>query len=322
MATENNSQYLAGYPFEGEVLGLVDLSPCVNFTEMWQNFNYTDPENPTMGAGTVELTNLFNYSQLGAFPTPGYTSENLPPAKDMLPWFGADGEVFKALAYDTKCWNRSLSSPVSCQENCLEYLDLFNATWLNFGNLYCMQSFPEPGFASLQSVVPPKGNVNMILTNQCSQYTYGPGEGVDLVTMYTLTDTWGNVYALQSSVTNATTTEEWESLLDSAEYPDGWTISSQNLTASQTHYTYLIGDDCWLIVLKDSAGNAWQQYKYAEPLEQSSFLASMDCPALAKSSNGGIAPTPSGSAGMFSYTTGGGYEILLLLLVFMMNRLL
>lgn len=194
------------------------------------------------GAGTVELTNLVNYSQLGAFPTPGYTSENLPPAKDIA--FGGIFSLglermvgFLRHLPTTPNVGYSLSAPVSCQENCLEYLDLFNATWFNFGNLYCMQSYPEPGFASLQSAVPPKGNVNMILTNQCSQYTYGPGEGVDLVTMYTLTDTWGNVYALQSSVTNSTTAEEWESLLASAEYPDGWTISSQNLTASQTHYT-------------------------------------------------------------------------------------
>ena len=113
MTTENEGEYLSGYPFEGEVLGLVDLSPCTNFMEMWQNFNYTDPENPSAGGGTVELTNLVSYSQIGAFPTPGYTCENLPPAKDLLPWFGADGDVFQAEAYDTKCWNRSLTSPVS-----------------------------------------------------------------------------------------------------------------------------------------------------------------------------------------------------------------
>ena len=325
MSSTNQTEYLSGYPFQGDVLGLVDLSPCTNFTEMWQNFNYTDPENPTAGGGSVELTNLVTYSQLGAFPTPGFTSEDLPPAKDILPWFGADGEVFQADAYDTKCWNRSLSSPVSCQENCLEYLDLFNATWFNLGDLYCMQSYPEPGYASLQSPVPPNGNVNMILTNQCSQYTYGPKQGADSVTMYTLTDTWGNVYALQSAGTNASTPEEWQSLVESAEYPEGWTVSTENLTEPEIHYSYVIGNDCWLVILKDSAGNAWQQYQYAQPLEQSSFLGSMDCPALAKS-GGGPVPAPGPVSG--AVRIGGGSAtallhmmlLLLTLLLFMLKR--
>jgi hypothetical protein len=292
-STNNETEYLSGYPFQGDVLGLVDLSPCTNFTQMWQNFNYTDPENPTSSGASVELTNIVNYSQIAAFPTPGFTGEDLPPAKDVLPWFGADGEAtYIAEAYDTKCWNRSLSSPVSCQENCLEYFDLFNATWFNLGDLYCMQSYPEPGYASLQTPIPPNGTVNMILTNQCSQYTYGPPQEGDSVTMYTLTDSWGNVYALQSAGTNASTPAEWQSLVESAEFPEGWTLGSENLTEQETHYSYIIGNDCWLVILKDAAGNAWQQYQYAQPLEQSSFLGSMDCPALAKSGAGGPVPGP------------------------------
>jgi hypothetical protein len=63
----------------------------------------------------------------------------------MLPWFGDDGVIFKAEAYDTKCWNRSLSEPVTCQEDCLEYIEMFNATWFYLGDLYCLQSYPEQG---------------------------------------------------------------------------------------------------------------------------------------------------------------------------------
>jgi hypothetical protein len=61
------------------------VSPCTNFTEMWVNFNYTDPENPSSGGGSVELTNAESYMQIGAFPTPGYGAADLPSAKDMLP---------------------------------------------------------------------------------------------------------------------------------------------------------------------------------------------------------------------------------------------
>jgi hypothetical protein len=112
---------------------------------MYQNYNYTDPANPSTGGGSVELTNAENYMQIGAFPTPGYTDADLPAAKDMLPWFGDDGVIFKAEAYDTKCWNRSLSEPVTCQEDCLEYIEMFNATWFYLGDLYCLQSYPEQG---------------------------------------------------------------------------------------------------------------------------------------------------------------------------------
>lgn len=86
-----------GYPFTGEVLGLVNLEPCTNFTEMFQNYNYTDPENPSSGGAAVELTNGLNYTQLGSFPTPGYGLDDLPSSeKDMFPWMASDGTVYKA----------------------------------------------------------------------------------------------------------------------------------------------------------------------------------------------------------------------------------
>ena len=285
-------------------MGLVDLSPCTNFTQMWQNFNYTDPENPSAGGGSVEITNAESYMQIGAFPTPGYNDGDLPSAKDMLPWFSGDGDVFTAEAYDTKCWNRSLSSPVTCTENCLEYIDLFNATWFYLGDLYCMQSYPDPGLTSMTDVVPPDGNLTVILTNQCSQYTYGPKNGANSTVMYTLTDPYGNMYALQSAVSNATSPEEWQAIVESAVYPPGWELGNETLTESQMHYTYVIGDDCWLVVLKDSAGSAWQQYVYGQPLESSSFLASFECPPLAK--NGTSESTEVGSIGGGSVGGGSG----------------
>lgn len=97
MSDSASSAYLDGYPFKGEVLGLVNLEPCTNFTEMFQNFNYTDPENPSSGGATVELTNALNYTQLGAFPTPGYSIDDLPSNDmDLFPWTVQDGTVFGA----------------------------------------------------------------------------------------------------------------------------------------------------------------------------------------------------------------------------------
>lgn len=97
MGDTTSSTYLDGYPFKGEVLGLVNLEPCTNFTEMFQNFNYTDPENPSTGGATVELTNALNYTQLGAFPTPGHSIDDLPSnEKDLFPWTVQDGTVYGA----------------------------------------------------------------------------------------------------------------------------------------------------------------------------------------------------------------------------------
>eukprot|EP00889_Picochlorum_renovo_P006265 jgi/Picre1/33295/NNA_008619.t1 len=223
---------------------------------MFQNFNYTDPEKPSSGGATVELTNALNYTQLGAFPTPGYSIGDLPSNDmDLFPWTVQDGTVFGAEAYDTKCWNRSLTVPITCTENCLEYFDMFGATWFNFGDLYCKQSYPVESSGEVETI-PTPGNITMILTNQCSQYTYGPPGGRVI---------------------------RMAELVETTEYPAGWTLGSEVLTKSQTHYAYIIGDDCWLMILKDANGNAWQQYKYGQPLESSDLLASISCPPLAKS---------------------------------------
>ena len=142
----------------------------------------------------------------------------------------------------------------------------------------------------MKDPIPPPGNVTIILTNQCSQYTYGPKDNTE-ATMHTLTDTFGNVYALQSSPTNATNAEEWQMIVDSAVFPPGWTVGTEVLTENEMHYSYVIGDDCWLVILKDSAGSAWQQYVYGEPLEQSTFLSSFDCPPLVGGSTNGTSPS-------------------------------
>ena len=91
------------------------------------------------------------------------------------------------------------------------------------------------------------------------------------------------MYALQSSTASPTTEEDWEALVNNVTFPPGWVVGERVLTEIEEHYSYVIGQDCWIVILKDSEGNAWHQYVYTEPLEQSSLLASFDCPALALS---------------------------------------
>lgn len=116
-----------------------------------------------------------------------------------------------------------------------------------------------------------------------AQYTYGPLEGDDSIEINIVTDPWGNVYSLQSSIKDPQNESDWDFVVENATFPDGWVKSKTTLTENQFHYSYAIGSDCWIIVLKDSMGNAWSQYVYGEPLEQSSFLSSFECPALALS---------------------------------------
>jgi hypothetical protein len=215
--------------------------------------------------------------QIGSFPTPGFVFADLPPSEDILPYAGDAGTVFRSEAFYSKCWNRSIPLTASCTENCLEFWDAFGATWFNFGEITCSQSYPTPGLTVEGNPVPPEGNINVVLTNQCAEYTWKPSDNETSVQNFLMKDPWGNTYAMQSSLIYANTSAGFEANADAAVLPDGWTIEKTNLTETQMHYSYLIGDDCWLIVLKDSAGNAWHQYIYGEPLEQSTLLNSLNC---------------------------------------------
>ncbi|KAI8105765.1 hypothetical protein M9434_000346 [Picochlorum sp. BPE23] len=320
MSTQADGTYLEGYPFNGQVYGLTPLSDCVNVTGMQQDFSYADPD-VTKYPDAVELTNALNASQIGSFPTPGYNADDLPESAEAIyPWTGNSGTVTRSEAFYDKCWNRTIPLTAACTENCIQYIpNLFNATWVNFGEIYCSQTYPTAdAIDSTENPVPPDGNVNMVLTNQCAQYVYGPPDGSDNVTMYTIKDTFGNTYALQSTLGDLSE-ESWAELVDSVVLPEGWEMSSEVLTSQQEHFSYLIGDDCWLVVLKDSNGNAWHQLTYGAPLEESPFLAQIgSCPPLVQSTSPSPAITPDASV---AWSQGGLIHLLLLLitLVFLLK---
>ena len=67
---------------------------------MQTNFNFDDGSGGSTETGdaqqSVELTNAINYTQTGAFPTPGYDFSDLPPADEMTPWTGNEGSLSNA----------------------------------------------------------------------------------------------------------------------------------------------------------------------------------------------------------------------------------
>eukprot|EP00889_Picochlorum_renovo_P001489 jgi/Picre1/28519/NNA_003923.t1 len=265
-------------------------SDCVNVTGMQQDFSYADPD-VTKYPDAVELTNALNASQIGSFPTPGYNADDLPESAEAIyPWTGNSGTVTRSEAFYDKCWNRTIPLTAACTENCIQYIPIF----------------------------PPDGNVNMVLTNQCAQYVYGPPDGSDNVTMYTIKDTFGNTYALQSTLGDLSE-ESWAELVDSVVLPEGWEMSSEVLTSRKKHYFIPHWRRCWLVVLKDSNGNAWHQLNYGAPLEESPFLAQIgSCPPLVQSTSPSPAITPDASV---AWSQGGLIHLLLLLitLVFLLK---
>ena len=196
---------------------------------------------------TTELTNILNATQLNTLPTPGYTFADLPSTKELFPWSANGDTVYKAPAYSSKCWNRSIGYfPSDCEGDCLQYLDLFNATWLALGELICAGSYPVANLTSTDSPIPPPGNVSVVLTNQCGQYRYEPPAGQNSTWMYVATDTWGNKWALQTSMINSTTDEEWATQLEAVVLPPGWTMENVTITETEIHLPYLQGEDCFV----------------------------------------------------------------------------
>ncbi|KAI8113557.1 hypothetical protein M9435_003555 [Picochlorum sp. BPE23] len=293
---------MAQYPFKGQVYGPTPLTGnCSSAAGMQVNFEYYNPNNLTGGA--VELTNYGNSTQIGSFPTPGFTFDDLPPSEDLLPYAGDAGTVFRTEAFYSKCWNRSIPLTASL--------------------------YPTPGLTQEGDPVPPEGNVNVVLTNQCAEYTWKPAENETSVQNFLMKDPWGNTYAMQSSLTYANSSAGFEANADAAVLPDGWTIEKTNLTETEMHYSYMIGDDCWLIVLKDSAGNAWHQYIYGEPLEQSTLLNSLNCsftvPANSPTYSPGGSPSHSpqapSSLAQSTAVLGGEVSVMLYFMLLMLSLL-
>lgn len=256
----------------------------------------------------------------------GFVFADLPPSEDLLPYAGDAGTVYSTEAFYSKCWNRSIPLTASCTENCLEFWDAFGATWFNFGEITCSQTYPTAGLSEQGNPVPSDGNINVILTNQCAQYTWKPPDNETSVQNFLMRDPWGNTYAMQSSLIFANSSAALAANADAAVLPDGWSIEETTLTETQMHYSYLIGDDCWLIVLKDSAGNAWHQYIYGEPLEQSSLLNSLNCSFIAP--QGSPSPSssppsqPPSSLAQRTFVLGGEMGVLLHFMLLMLSLLL
>lgn len=72
------------------------------------------------------------------------------------------------------------------------------------------------------------------------------------------------------------TDQDWADNIASVVWPQGWTYENVTLTTNMTHPPYLMGDECWSMVLRDSNSNTWHMYQYPEDFEESVF-SNIEC---------------------------------------------
>eukprot|EP00889_Picochlorum_renovo_P001287 jgi/Picre1/28317/NNA_003723.t1 len=115
------------------------------------------------------------------------------------------------------------------------------------------------------------GTVVVVMTKQCKDYNYIPPW------FASVTDNYGGKWALQTSESEMATDEDWKNNLDSVVFPDGWSAwENVTLTTNETHVPYLVGDDCFSFIIRDSNNNAWHMYEYPEDVSTGLF-ANVDC---------------------------------------------
>jgi hypothetical protein len=103
-----------------------------------------------------------------------------------------------------------------------------------------------------------------VITEQCKNYYYSSDSGYPF--FYSITDEWGNKWALQTAQSNLTTEAEWDANVAEAVFPPGWSqVEKVALNSTgQVHMPYMVDGKCVIPVLKDSLFNTWHAYTYPE----------------------------------------------------------
>ncbi|PRW33031.1 Regulatory recX [Chlorella sorokiniana] len=164
---------------------------------------------------------------------------------------------FKAPGWIGTCISRSPNAPADCEgDDCNVYIE----EWLEFALLNCYGSYPTPGVNFFTNPEPAPGNVALAVTQTCKNYFYGPSEQWDF--FYSVTDQWGNKWAMQTTHNNISTEQAFDELLAEVVWPAGWKVEKVPLTETQTQIPYMVGNGCYAMVLKDSEFNSWHLYDY------------------------------------------------------------
>jgi len=112
---------------------------------------YAEIDEPA-GESKIELTNSINYTQVMNDGSP--SDIELP--EDISPWMDNGGVVFKAPAFQQKCWNRTAGAvPVNCTSDCIDKYNLWGDSYTSFGELNCNGFYPTTNETYSTSKPPP-----------------------------------------------------------------------------------------------------------------------------------------------------------------------
>ncbi|KAI7842749.1 hypothetical protein COHA_003677 [Chlorella ohadii] len=136
--------------------------------------------------------------------------------------------------------------------------------WSEFALLDCWAAYPALGSTNFFDPEPAPGNISLIITEQCKNYYYSSESGYPF--FYSVTDEWGQKWALQTSHQNLTTEAEWDTMVDQIAFPPGWSAPEKvplNETGEE-HNAFLVDGKCIIPVFKDALFNTWHAYTYPE----------------------------------------------------------
>lgn len=79
---------------------------------------------------------------------------------------------------------------------------------------------------------------------------------------YSLTDSFGQKWALQTVPKNLTTEEEFDDWLAQAQYPEGFSLEKIPLNETgMIHPPYVVGESCYSMVVKDNLFNSYHLWQ-------------------------------------------------------------
>lgn len=248
-----------------EVLDLVDALNCRGEAlcgPIAVNCSYGD-----RGSTWLEITdnsNMTQYSSIGSV-----NASDLPDPLP-VPWT-LSAQDYAAPANNGTCFSRSPGQPADCTDDCLVKPEIWGYEWLMFGELICSGTYPQSNASTdLGDPTLMPGYVTVVATKQCKDYNYVPPW------MGVVTDEWGSKWAVQTAQDPMEDDEAWAANLESVVWPSGWTYENVSLTSNVTHVSYLMGNDCWSFILRDSNDNAWHMYEYPEDIGKGIF-ANIQC---------------------------------------------
>lgn len=222
------------------------------------------------GSSWTEITNQANSTQYYGKATADELPDPLPAP------YVLTATDYSAPGNNGTCDSRSPMVPANCTENCVYKVVIPEISdtdeWTIIAELLCSGTYPKSDASGqVTDVNAGPGSVVAIMTKQCKDYNYVPPW------FASVTDNYGGKWALQTAEKAMETDEDWANNLNSVVFPDGWSAwENVTLTTNETHVPYLMGDDCFSFIIRDSNNNAWHMYDYPEDISNSLF-ANFDC---------------------------------------------